>query len=201
MVGILPAKLAEDRQELEFRRKLLHSLIGLFLLALLFFSGRDALLQFLGILLFAGSLMIVWMKDGRKIPVADWFEETFERDAVKFPGYGAFWYVLGSFIFVLLIPDAPKIAAMLIALALGDSASTIIGIKGSHHLPYNRRKTLEGSVAFFVFSLPVCLILGTESGLLFALLMTIVESLPVPLDDNLMIPLASMLFFGANRLF
>jgi dolichol kinase len=144
-----------------------------------------------------GSLMIVWMRHGRKIPVVGWFERTFEREGVRFPGYGAFWYVVGSLIFVLFVHDAGRIAAMLVALALGDSASTIIGIRGGHPLFYNRQKTLEGSIAFFVLSLPVCLILGIESGLFFALLMAIVEGLPLPIDDNLMIPVASMLFFAA----
>jgi dolichol kinase len=138
--------------------------------------------------------MIVLMQKGRKIPVANWFEETFEREDVRFPGYGAFWYVVGTLLLALSLGNVNEIAAAIVTLAAGDSAATIFGIQGRHSLPYNRRKTVEGSVAFFVFCLPACLFVGWI-GIALAALAAVVESLSTPVDDNLLIPITAILFF------
>ena len=87
--------------EFELRRKLLHSFFGLSLISILFYSGRMNLIFFLSLLLLLGSIMVALRLQGRKIPVADWFEETFERENVRFPGYGAFWYVVGTLLAAL----------------------------------------------------------------------------------------------------
>ena len=180
--------------EFEIRRKLLHSFFGLFLISILFYSGRKNLIILLSLLLLLGSIMVVWRIQGRKIPVADWFEETFERENARFPGYGAFWYVVGTLLAALFLGTSNEIAAAILTLALGDSAATIVGVRACHPLPYNRRKTVEGSLAFFVFSLSVCLFVGWI-GVALAAITAIVEGLPSPIDDNLAVPVAAALFF------
>ncbi len=186
--------MVEERLKFELRRKLLHSLFGLILIVYLSYFGRENLIIILIQLLLVGSILIVWKKRGNRVPVADWFENTFERENVKFPGYGAFWYVLGTLILSISLGNSDEISASIMILALGDSASTIFGLRGAHPLPYNQRKTIEGSIAFLVFSLPSCLFIGWI-GLPLAFLAAIVESLPVPWDDNLLIPVASIIFF------
>lgn len=183
-----------DRGDLELRRKLFHSCFGLFLMLILFYSGRKNLIIFLSLLILCGSIIIIWRLQGNQILIIEWFEKTFERKNVKFPGYGAFWFVLGTLLLALSISNANEIAAGILILALGDSAATIFGIGSIHPLPYNKCKTIEGSVAFFIFSLPSCLLMGWM-GLPLALLASIVESLPVSFDDNLLIPIAAALFF------
>jgi dolichol kinase len=179
----------------ELRRKLFHLFFGLFLIFILFYSGRMYLIIFLCVFLFLGCIMIFVMQKGWKIPVADWLEETFERKNVRFPGYGAFWYVVGALLVSILLSNAHEIAAAIVALAAGDSAATIFGILGTHPLPYNRRKTMEGSLAFFIFSLPACLFVGWV-GIALAAVAAIAESLATPVDDNLLIPVASIIFFA-----
>ena len=180
--------------EFEIRRKLMHSFFGLFLISVLFYSGRKNLIILLSLLLLSGSIMVVWRIQGRKIPVADWFEETFERENVRFPGYGAFWYVVGTLLAALFLGTSNEIAAAILTLALGDSAATVFGVRACHPLPYNRCKTVEGSLAFFVFSLPVCLFVGWV-GVALAALTAIVEGLTLPVDDNLAVPVVAALFF------
>ena len=119
------------------------------------------------------------MQRGRKIPIADWFEEKFERENVRFPGYGAFWYVAGTLLLALSLGNVNEIAAAIVTLAAGDSAATILGIPGLHPLPYNLIKTIEGSVAFFVFSLPAYLFVGWMSVAL-AAIAAAAESLDIP---------------------
>lgn len=183
-----------ERGDLELRRKLFHSLFGLFLILLLLYSGREILIIFLCLLLLGGSIIIIWRLQGNQIPLIEWFEKTFERKDVKFPGYGAFWFVVGTLLLALSLSDANEIAVVILTLALGDSAATIFGIRGNYPLPYNRSKTFEGSLAFIIFSLLSCLFVGWM-GLLLAFLTAIVESLPVPFDDNLLIPIIAALFF------
>ena len=141
-----------------------------------------------------GCILIFMMQRGRKIPIADWFEEKFERENVRFPGYGAFWYVAGTLLLALSLGNVNEIAAAIVTLAVGDSAATIFGIRGRHPLPYNRIKTTEGSVAFFVFSLPAYLFVGWM-GVALAATAAAAESLGTPVDDNLLIPITAILFF------
>lgn len=184
----------DDRKDLELRRKLFHSLVGLILIFILFYFGRKILVICLSVILLVGSIMVVWRLGGNRIPIADWFEETFERKNARFPGYGAFWYVVGTLVLAVSLTNANEIAATILTLALGDSAATIFGIRGMHPLPYNKCKTIEGSLAFLVFSLPCCLFVGWI-GIPLSLLTAIAESLPVPIDDNLLIPVTALLFF------
>ena len=183
-----------DVLEFELKRKLLHSFFGLILISVLFYSGRKNLIILLSLMLLLGSIMVVWRLQGRQIPVAGWFEETFERENVRFPGYGAFWYVVGTLLAALFLGNPDEIAAAILTLAAGDSAATIFGVRGRHPLPYNRCKTIEGSIAFFVFSLTAFLFVGWM-GVALAALTAVVESLPLPVDDNLTIPVAAALFF------
>jgi dolichol kinase len=178
----------------ELRRKLFHFFFGIFLIFILIYSGRKNMIIFLSLFLFFGCIMIVLMRQGRKIPIAYWLEETFERENVRFPGYGAFWYVMGALLLALFLGNANEIAAAIVALAAGDSAATIFGVLGRHPLPYNQRKTVEGSVAFFVFTLPACMFVGWI-GVELAAIAAVVESLDTPVDDNLLIPVAAILFF------
>ena len=173
----------------ELGRKLVHLFFGLFLISILMNLGRSYLIIFLAIFFAAGSMMIVLMSQGWRIPVADWFEDRFEREDVRFPGYGAFWFVVGALFIAIFLQSTDEIAAALLVLAAGDSAATIFGVLGKHHLPHNQNKTVEGSAAFFIFSLSACLFMGWIAVAL-AALGTAVESLDVPVDDNLLIPIA-----------
>jgi dolichol kinase len=179
----------------ELGRKLFHFSFGLFLIFILLYSGRCSLIIFLFLCLAAGSIMIVLMKEGRKIPVACWLEEKFEREGVLFPGYGAFWFVVGALLIAVSLSSRDEIAASLLVLAAGDSAATIFGVLGQHPLPHNRKKTVEGGAAFFIVSLSACLFVG-PMGVELAALGAAVESLDTPVDDNLLIPLAVVLFLA-----
>lgn len=189
-----------ERYGLELRRKLFHSCFGLVLILILFYSGRKTLIIFLSLLLLCGSIIIIWRLLGNQLPIIEWFEKTFERKNVKFPGYGAFWFVLGTLLMVLSLSNANEIAASILTLALGDSAATIFGIGSNHPLLYNRCKTMEGSFAFFIFSLPSYIFVG-RIGIPLAFITAIIESLPAPFDDNLSIPIAAALFFTIYRIF
>jgi dolichol kinase/phosphoserine phosphatase len=76
---------------------------------------------------------------------------------------------------------------------LGDSSASLVGKRwGSVRIPYNRGKSVEGSLVGMLFAFlgavvfvdPVTAAVGALAGIS-------VESLPLPLDDNLLVPLAA----------
>lgn len=178
----------------ETRRQLFHVSAGVLLLLVLLILGRSKTIYVLSGTLFFGFLLINLVMRGFKVPVASWFVETFERKDAPIPGYGSAWYVVGLLLSCLLITDINFLAATISILAFGDAASTIFGRKGKNPLPYNKKKTFEGTSAFFLFSLVGYLFIGWEVFPL-ALVAAVVESLPIQIDDNLTIPLACVILF------
>ena len=56
-------------------------------------------------------------------------------------------------------------------------------------------KTVEGAVGFFGASLLSILVVGVPLGLIASFLCTLVETLPLEIDDNLSVPLVCVLIF------
>jgi dolichol kinase len=185
----------KEEIEREVRRQVFHAVLGLVLLAIVFYLGRRYVVGFLGFVLLGGSLIINWRVLGSKMPLVQWFEEKFERDATRFPGYGSAWYVVGALMLAVFLKDPGQIAAGVVMLALGDAVSTLVGILGTHKLPYNEHKTVEGTIAFFFASLLACLFVGLPAVPL-AFLAAVAEGLPLPYDDNIVVPAVCVLFFS-----
>lgn len=178
----------------ETSRKLIHVAIGIIFLLILQNFGRHTfeIMLFAGIL--AGLMAMHLVLRGFRLPFVSWFIENFEREGVRVPGFGSAWYAFGILMASVAIGDAPALSAAICVLAFGDSLSSIFGKRGGLHLPYNRNKTFEGSIAFFVGSLTAYYFIG-PAAIPLALVCAIAESLPIPLDDNITIPAAAILFF------
>jgi dolichol kinase len=90
----------------------------------------------------------------------------------------------------LLLFPTPAGAAAIAIFCLGDSAASLFGGLISTSLPFNKGKTWEGSLAGFLFAFlagtffisPVLALIGA------AVAMTI-EVLPLPINDNVSVPL------------
>jgi len=124
---------------------------------------------------------------------------TFDRENLPRPFMGPFWFYFGFFLAYLLFPIEIAMASCAI-LAVGDAFSTLVG-KSIGRIEYLHGKTLEGSVAFFVSSFLVAMLMVSPT-LAFtgALVGALVEPLPSLkhlkrlyrsdlIDDNLLIPL------------
>jgi phosphoserine phosphatase/dolichol kinase len=130
---------------------------------------------------------------GKKFPV---FTLITSRAAVKLEPYEfaitPIFYAFG--IMLSLIVFSPQIAyASIATLTLGDSSASIFGKKyGKTRFPFNKAKSVEGSVfgviiAFLgatLFIDPVRAFIGAITGM-------IVESLPTPISDNLAVPMVT----------
>lgn len=96
-------------------------------------------------------------------------------------------------IFTLLIFPMPVSGAAIAAFALGDSTASLFGkALGKTYLSFNKGKTLEGSTISFFFAFFASLyFVGPLLALLAATTAVIVESLPLPLNDNLVTPVVT----------
>ena len=102
------------------------------------------------------------------------------------------FFALGIALALLVFPEPISYAAIAV-LTLGDGGAHVFGMEfGKHPLPSNRGKSVEGTFAGFV-----CAFLGAALFVhpLFALVAAsvgmLIEGLPNPLNDNLLLPLVS----------
>jgi dolichol kinase len=173
----------------ELKRQVFHIAVGVGSIAFLLLFGRG---YFIGAVFFTiviGMLLINARLLGKKISLVQWFEKHFERPDVMFPGWGSACYAAGALIPATFLTDVPQIAAIIFILAIGDGFSTAVGRLGRVKLPYNSKKTLEGTIAFLIASLPAYYFVG-PAVLPLAVVGMIVESIDFRIDDNLAIPIA-----------
>lgn len=174
----------------EGARKSVQALVGLLILLFALLFGPDAAVLPVAWVLSGGLILFHLKSANTGLPIVDLVLEWLERPSAP-PGYGALTFFAGVLLALTLLPP-PLALAMLVVLSLSDAASALVGRFGSHTLFYNPKKTYIGTLAFVLSSLPVFLIAGMP-GLALALLAAILESLPLGLDDNLVIPWAGVL--------
>lgn len=102
---------------------------------------------------------------------------------------------LGIMLSLVLFPT-PLNYASIAVVSLGDSAASIFGkIFGKTPIPFNKGKSLEGSLAGFAFAfLGAAFFLQPMQAVIGAIVGTLVETLPLPINDNISTPLATGAF-------
>ncbi|MFV2073670.1 MAG: diacylglycerol/polyprenol kinase family protein [Thermoanaerobaculales bacterium] len=105
------------------------------------------------------------------------------------------WYMLGVFL-VLWIPDEASVVPALLVLAVADPMAGLVGQTwGSHAFG---KGSVEGSLAFFLTAVGVLIpFVGIVAALGVAVVATVAEMIPTPLDDNLLIPVITALSLWA----
>lgn len=156
-------------------------------------------------LLISGFLVSYGYKKGIRLPIIARIVDSTEREGVidELPGKGTLSFFFGSLLVLIIFGSNIEIAsASIIILALGDSFSTITGIRyGRHKIPYNQDKSIEGTIGGFIpafigataFVSPMTALLGAFIGMA-------VESLPMKTDDNITIPVIAGLFMSMRLL-
>jgi len=94
-------------------------------------------------------------------------------------------------LFTLLLFPSPASSAAIAVFAFGDSTASIFGkMLGRTALPLNKGKTLEGAFIGFLFAfLAATFFVNPIRALIGAALAMVMESLPLPLNDNLVVPI------------
>jgi phosphoserine phosphatase len=100
------------------------------------------------------------------------------------------YFAIGILLTLLLFP-APVSSATIAIFALGDSTASLFGgLLSKKPLPFNKGKTLEGSIAGFFFAfLAGSLFISPAKALIGAAVAMVTECLPLPVNDNILIPL------------
>jgi phosphoserine phosphatase/dolichol kinase len=130
---------------------------------------------------------------GRKFPI---FTSITSRAAVKLELYefatAPIFYAFGIILPLIIFPPSTAYASIAI-LTLGDGSATLFGKKlGRTRFPFNKAKNLEGSFFGFIFAFlganlfvdPLRAFIAATTGML-------IECLPTPVNDNLIVPIAS----------
>ena len=102
------------------------------------------------------------------------------------------YFAVGILLTLVLFP-APVNGAAIAIFALGDSTASIFGRYFSRTtLPFNKDKSVEGSLAGFLFAfLAGWFFVSPWLALLGAAVAMFVEYLPLPINDNLLMPLCT----------
>ena len=183
----------------EIRRKLVHLATLIIPIGYGLTSAETVFVVLLPLFLFLLSVdLLRHLHPGTASLFQKYFFGRVLREEEKPTLMGSTYFLFSSILTILLFPKSISIASLLI-LILSDTAAALIG-KGIGRIPIFK-KTLEGAVAFFFSSLFIVWAypnLDRFSGSLAALGATVIEILPIPLDDNLTIPLVAgtIMFFG-----
>jgi glycerol-3-phosphate acyltransferase PlsY len=176
----------------EVNRKLFH------MLTIVYPIGYNLIPRDLGIVL-AGSVVfvdIIIESIRLSYPsLNEWLLRTFKgiyRDSEKYSVSGLIWTLSGAFLTVFIFDNPKIVTTVLLYLCLGDTTAALVGTQHGKTKIGRRNKSLEGSLACFSICF-LCGIFFLPWPLAFAgaLVATVVEFLPLPLNDNFWMPLMS----------
>lgn len=178
----------------ELKRKAIHLGAAVIPLSYYFlFSKHTALCIYIPIALVSIFIdMIRLLKWPRLSRVIRWFLRPILRRHERFDFTGSS-YILSAFVLSVVFFDKKIAVAVLCFAIIGDVAAALVGrLFGS--VQVNGKKTLEGSLAFFLMCLLIVIAIPSIPfwiGVLGALVATLVEAVSFPLNDNLTVPLIS----------
>jgi len=179
----------------EIKRKSIHVIPGFFAIPFIEWLGKPYALAVSIFFFTLYALNEYALRKGKKwsVPIAG---HTFKIMARKeelekrtFIGTVYFWGL--TILIIAFLPPAQAAAAIMIS-SFGDAAAAIIGKAiGGPRIPYNKRKTLAGSIAMFLVSVASCIVAGVQlySGLLASGISTIAESMTrISVNDEITVP-------------
>jgi len=184
-----------ERIRLEIKRQPIHILLGLLLVALIYYDSLNPKVLLTVIIIAIFSSLII--KKYKPRPVYKLLEFIERSDALEaFPGKGLIAYLIGALIVFLLFEKEIAMAAIMI-LALGDSFSRLIGPFGKIKHPFNNTKFLEGLIAGLIAaSLGAMLFIRPHEAVAASFIAMLLEGVDLKLfklkiDDNITIPVVA----------
>jgi len=181
----------------ELRRKSIHVIPGFLAYPVIIYLGKPAALIISAFFLALYALNEVSLRKGLriKVPIAyHTYRVMARREELEggyFTGTVYFWSL--TLVTIALLEPLKAVAAVMVS-SLGDAAAAITGkALGGARLPFNRRKTVAGSLAMFAVSMVSCLLVGLPPSLsaVVAAVATVAEALTrSSVLDELTVPLA-----------
>jgi len=186
----------------EIIRKSVHYGSAIFPLSYLYFFNREEILFLLG-----GFVLIIIILEILRMYIPFFthiYEVIFgkivrEEESEKFTG--ATYSFLGAFFAILIFEKEVAIFAMLV-LSLSDSTAALVGRKwGSIPL---LGKSVQGTITFLAVAITIAFLvpgIPRFEAVTAAVFTTLVELVPSPVNDNLLIPLSAGITLSLMRLF
>ena len=179
----------------EDERQAFHLFLGLACMAMVQLIGVELSAYVVSVSLIIGLVLVhvklSYIHLDKRI---EWLIERFERPGVV-AGYGAMTFTAAVLCILTLLSSQPQILASLAILGIGDAVSTIAGRRSHRKLPYNARKTVGGTFAFFLASAPFAVYFAGASALVVAAAAALAESAEAKIDDNLIIAVVCIIIF------
>jgi len=175
----------------EYLRKLWHAMFGVIIGSMVYFWTPKTAQAAMISLIFGLLLLKMAVLRRYNIPVIkDYLKVLTSERRVFEVGEGSMFFIFGSLIASLFFPK--EVAAVsIIVLGVSDAAATMVGINSKRYI--FGKKTIDGSLAFFISSLIILTIAYNFAiGLLISLVLTPIE-LVGGFDDNIVIPPACSL--------
>jgi dolichol kinase/phosphoserine phosphatase len=173
-------------------REIIHA-SGVFIPVLSSLIGLPAVVLMIFTVVTLYVISEVFRMSGKNLP----FISTVTRHAASHTELYEFaaapiYFAVGILLALLLFP-APISNATIAIFALGDSTASIFGrLISKKPWPFNKAKTIAGSLAGFFFALLVgSLFVLPLKALVGAAVAMTVECLPLPVNDNILIPLCT----------
>ena len=182
-----------NKHSFEFRRQVSHITYGTIIIALIYFLGTAKAEILLLCALFLGMTAMHLRMEKKRAPVVDYLFDLLERPMVM-PAKGAFMYTVGAMLALSFLGNLDYALAVLAVVAWGDGMATVFGRHGKAKLPYNKKKTVLGTIAFAAFGFAAASLFIGWAALPLAILAALVESLETKMDDNFVIPVACIAF-------
>lgn len=175
----------------EIKRKTFHMLMLLYVAAYWFLPWEATVIGMGTVLIFVIIMEALRLNNPR---LNRWILATLggvHRKEETHRMSGLVWTLSGSLMTMLIFEDKMIVTASMLYLSFGDSVAAVIGKQRGKNKIWNK-KTIEGSLACFI----VCVIVGLfffrwDYALLGALVATLIETIPWPLNDNFWMPLIS----------
>jgi dolichol kinase len=188
-------KKAIDRKD-ERARKAAHIVSNLSACLMILVLGIQTTSYFVLLGTCTGILAMHLTIIGIKIPGIDELLKNVGREG-EIPGEGALYNALGIlFTIGLLRNDSAAVISVILILALGDGFATYVGTSyGRHKLPWNKNKTWEGTIGFAAGAICALFAMPIPATILIVVLATIIESLPLKVNDNITLPVVSSLLY------
>lgn len=182
-------KVSRSDKRLEKRRDILQIAMGAVVLAVFFLLQGYAyqIVFLLALFGYAASTLLLDHRLARPL-------KGLERTGSAF-GAGAIYMAVGTMLILGSVPNYYYAIVALSALLICDAVATIVGIHGTHKLPYNREKTMEGTLAYFVVLVAIGFPLISYYSIIFAAVLAALESVIQSVDDNIAIPIAAIVLY------
>jgi dolichol kinase len=175
---------SKKRKRTEINRDILQIIFGVILIGALYYFGYANGEMIIFALIILGYLMNNLLANLMIRPIYVRVKDL-ERKNVSY-GLGASYLAASTALMLGFAHNAPLLLFGIVALFFGDAAATIIGIsaRNAAKLPYNRYKTIVGSLAFFLVTAVLGYLFVGIYAVLLAAILAFIEGLYISLDDN-----------------